>query len=81
MNGRFLLLREAQVQTHVLARHFKSGREAEMIRSPDYAPRVDELKRFLRMELENQMDPSFAEYRRRSLDKLPGVRISRETYS
>jgi len=62
-------------QTHVLARHLKTGREVEMIRGPDYAPRVDELKRSLRMELENHMDPSFAEYRRRSLDKLPGVRI------
>ena len=62
-------------QTHVLARHLKTGRAVEMIRGPDYAPRVDELKRSLRMELENRTDPSFAEYRRRSLDKLPGVRI------
>jgi hypothetical protein len=61
--------------THVLARHLKTGRNVEMIRGPDYAPRADELKRSLNMERENLEDPVFAEYRRRSLDSLRGIVI------
>ena len=57
--------------TIVRAKHLKTGREVELLRGPDYAPRQDELKRCLEMELENLLDPILAEYRRRSLDKLP----------
>jgi hypothetical protein len=61
--------------TQVLARHLRTGRQVEMLRGSNYAPRADELKRSLNMELENLLDPSFAEYRRRRLDTLHGVKI------
>ncbi len=46
-----------------------------MLRAPDYAPRVDELRGSLEMELENLLEPYFAEWRRRTLDELGGTRI------
>ena len=57
--------------TIVRAKNLKTGCEVELVRSRDYAPRQDQLKRCLEMELENLIDPILAEYRRRSLDKLP----------
>ncbi len=64
-------VRRTAAYTVVRARHLKSGREVKLLRGPDYAPRQDELKRCLEMELENLVDPILAEYRRRTLDKLP----------
>ncbi len=55
--------------------HLKTGRVVELVRDPLYGPRVDELKRCLEMELENLLDPVFAEYRRRRLRELPGKNI------
>ncbi len=62
-------------ETRVRARHLKTGRLVELVRDPLYGPRVDELKRCLEMELENLLDPVFAEYRRRRLRELPGKNI------
>ncbi len=64
-----------QVYTRISAKHLKTGKTVEMLRAPDYAPRADELIRSLEMELENLVEPLFAEWRRRSLDELSGKRI------
>ncbi len=70
-----LEVERGQVFTRIRAKHLKTGKTVEMLRAPDYAPRVDELRRSLEMELENLMDPYFAEWRRRTLDKSGGTRI------
>jgi hypothetical protein len=62
-------------KTSVRARHLKTGKVIELMRDPFYAPRVDELKRCLEMELENFLDPTFAEYRRQRILDLPGKKI------
>jgi len=64
-------VRRTTTCTVVRARHIKNGREVELLRGPRYAPRQDELKRCLEMELENLLDPLLAEYRRRRLDEVP----------
>ncbi len=64
-----------QSYTRVRARHLNTEKTVEMLRAPDYAPRADELIRSLDMELENLLDPTFAEWRRRTLDKLAGERV------
>ncbi len=62
-------------ETRVRAMHLKTGGVVELVRDPLYAPRLDELKRCLEMELENLLDPVFAEYRRRRLSGLAGTKL------
>ncbi len=62
-------------ETRVRARHLKTGSVVELVRDPLYGPRVEELKPCLEMELENLLDPYFAEYRRRRVLDLPGKKV------
>ena len=61
--------------TWVEAKHLKTGLIVRLLRNPGYGPHVDELKSCLRLELENQLNPEFAEHRRTRLDTLPGRRL------
>lgn len=61
--------------TRVRARHVKTGRQVELMAGAGYAPRWDALERALNMELENLLDPLWAEYRRRRLDSLVGKKL------
>lgn len=70
-----LNVQRTELETRVRAKHLKTGRVVELVRTPLYGPRLDELKRCLEMELENLSDPIFAEYRRRWILELPGKKI------
>ncbi len=70
-----LEVKRTEHETKVRARNLRTNRVVELVRDPLYAPRVDELKRCLEMELENLLDPIFAEWRRRTLDELAGKRV------
>ena len=72
---KILGVERSEHETRVRAQHLRTNEVVELVRDPLYAPRVDELKRCLEMELENLLDPTFAEWRRRTLDKLAGERV------
>jgi len=61
--------------TRVLARHLKTGRQVELVAGAEYAPKANALEKALEMELENQLDPLLAEYRRRRLNALIGKKL------
>ncbi len=68
-------VQRTEKETRLRARHLKTDRVVELVRDSLYGPRLDELKRCLEMELENVLDPVFAEYRRRWVLELPGKTI------
>ncbi len=70
-----LSVNRGEVYTRIIAKHMKTGKIVEMLRAPNYAPRADELRRSLEMELENLLESLYAEWRRRTLDELGGKKI------